>query len=51
MKNNIIGKGYGIPELKEDGFVYNSKTNNKYTMVHQFNRIEEWSNILTKEYE
>jgi hypothetical protein len=51
MKNNILNKGYGIPELKEDGCVYNSRTNNKYCMVHQFNRIEEWKEILTKEYE
>jgi hypothetical protein len=51
MRGNILRKGYGIPELHDDGFVYNSKNNNKYCMVHQFNRIESWKEILTKEYE
>lgn len=51
MKNSILRKGYGIPELQDDGFVYNSKNNNKYCMIHQFNRIESWKQILTKEYE
>lgn len=51
MKNNIVRKGYGIPELREDGCVYNNKTNLKYGMVHQFNRIPYWKEILTREYE
>jgi len=51
MKNNILSKGYGIPELRNDGCVYNSKNNKKYSIVHQFNRIESWNEILMREYE
>lgn len=50
LKNAIIRKGYGIPELKEDGVVY-TQSGIKYDMVHQFNRVEEWKKIITKEYE
>jgi hypothetical protein len=50
LKNNLIRKGYGIPELKDDGFVYTA-SGIKYDMVHQFNRVEEWKKIITKEYE
>jgi hypothetical protein len=50
LKNSLIRKGYGIPELKEDGFVY-TQTGIKYNMVHQFNRVDEWKKIITKEYE
>jgi len=50
LKNSLLRKGYGIPELREDGFVY-TQSGIKYDMVHQFNRVEEWKNIITKEYE
>lgn len=50
LRNSLIRKGYGIPVLKEDGFVY-TKSGIKYDMVHQFNRVEHWKNIITKEYE
>lgn len=50
LKNSLLRKGYGIPELKEDGFVY-TQSGIKYDMVHQFNRVEEWKKIITKEYE
>lgn len=50
LKNSLIRKGYGIPELKEDGVVY-TQSGIKYNMVHQFNRVEEWKKIITKEYE
>jgi hypothetical protein len=50
LKNALIRKGYGIPELKEDGVVY-TQSGIKYDMVHQFNRVEEWKKIITKEYE
>lgn len=50
LKNALIRKGYGIPELKEDGVVY-TQYGIKYNMVHQFNRVEEWKKIITKEYE
>ena len=48
LKNNIERR-YGIPELI-DGTVY-TKSGIIYDMVHQFNRIPEWNEILTKEYE
>jgi hypothetical protein len=50
LKNSLLRKGYGIPELKNDGFVY-TQDGIKYDMVHQFNRVEEWKKIITKEYE
>ena len=50
LKNAIIRRGYGIPELKEDGVVY-TQSGIKYDMVHQFNRVDEWKKIITKEYE
>jgi len=50
LKNSILRKGYGIPELRDDGFVY-TQSGIKYDMVHQFNRVDEWKNIITKEYE
>ena len=50
LKNSLIKKGYGIPVLKDDGFVY-TESGIKYDMVHQFNRVEEWKKIITKEYE
>jgi len=50
LKNSLIRKGYGIPELKEDGLVY-TQSGIKYDMVHQFNRVENWKKIITKEYE
>lgn len=50
LKNALIRKGYGIPELKEDGVIY-TQSGIKYDMVHQFNRVEEWKKIITKEYE
>lgn len=50
LKNSLIRKGYGIPELKDDGCVY-TQNGIKYDMVHQFNRIDEWNKILTKNYE
>jgi hypothetical protein len=50
LKNSLIRKGYGIPELREDSFVY-TQTGIKYNMVHQFNRVDEWKKIITKEYE
>ena len=50
LKNSLLRKGYGIPELRDDGFVY-TQSGLKYDIVHQFNRVEEWKNIITKEYE
>ena len=50
LKNSLIRKGYGIPELKDDGIVY-TQSGIKYDMVHQFNRVEEWKKILLKNYE
>lgn len=46
---NRIERRYSIPELI-DGVVY-TKSGIIYDMVHQFNRIPEWNEILTKEYE
>lgn len=50
LKGSLIRKGYGIPELREDGIVY-TQSGIKYDMVHQFNRVDEWKKIITKEYE
>lgn len=44
-----IEERYGIPVMV-DGVVY-TKTGIIYDMVHQFNRIPEWNDILVKKYE
>lgn len=45
FKNNIK---YGIPQLK-DGFVVD-KLQRKYAMVHQFNRVPAWKDIIETPY-
>ena len=49
FKNTLINRYGGIPYLKDNKF-YNHK-GVKYDIVHQFNRIPEWNEIITKEYE
>lgn len=46
---NTIDKRYGIPKLI-DGKIC-TKNGEPYDIVHQFNRIPEWNQILTKNYE
>lgn len=49
FKNMQIKKYGGIPYLKENIiYTYDGKI---YDIVHQFNRINEWNNIITKSYE
>jgi hypothetical protein len=48
LKNNV-GKRYGIPKMINNHVYTGSGI--IYDMVHQFNRIPEWNEILTKEYE
>lgn len=38
------------PVMKEDGFVYNSN-DLKYVLVHQYNRVPVWNEIIRKKYE
>lgn len=47
LEQSLLKNGYNIPELKNDK-VYTQ--NLKYDIVHQFNRIPEWQDALTKEY-
>lgn len=49
LKNSLVRKGYGIPKLVDD-IVYTEK-GLIYDIVHQFNRITEWNEVLTKKYE
>ena len=49
FKNTLINRYGGISYLK-DNKLYNHK-GDKYDIVHQFNRIPEWNEIITKEYE
>jgi hypothetical protein len=49
FKNTLIKRYGGIPYL-QDNKIYNHN-GNVYDIVHQFNRITEWNEILTKEYE
>ena len=49
FKNNLTSRHGGIAKL-EDGEIF-THTGLKYDIVHQFNRIPEWNEILTKEYE
>lgn len=49
FKNHMIKKYGGISQLiGNEIFTHNDL---KYDIVHQFNRIPEWNDILTKEYE
>jgi len=48
FKGNIENR-YGIPQLITDRIC--TKNGEPYDMVHQFNRIPEWNEILTNEYE
>jgi len=48
FKGNIENR-YGIPQLITDRIC--TKNGDPYDMVHQFNRIPEWNEILTNEYE
>ena len=49
FKNTLINRYGGIPYLK-DNKIYNHK-NEVYDIVHQFNRIPEWNEIIKNEYE
>jgi hypothetical protein len=49
FKNTLINRYGGIPYLK-DNKIYNHK-DQVYDIVHQFNRIPEWNEIILKEYE
>jgi len=46
---NAINNRYGIPKLV-DGKIC-PKNGEPYDIVHKFNRIPEWNQILTKNYE
>ena len=48
LKNNIESR-YNIPKLV-NGKIY-TNSGELFDIVHQFNRIPEWNQILTKEYE
>ena len=48
FRPNFIWKGE--PVMKEDGCVYN-EANQKYVLVHQYNRVPEWNEIIRKKYE
>jgi len=48
FKGNIENR-YGIPQLITDRIC--TKNGDPYDMEHQFNRIPEWNEILTNEYE
>jgi len=48
FKGNIENR-YGIPQLITDRIC--TKNGDPYDIVHQFNRIPEWNEILTNEYE
>ena len=48
FKGNIENR-YGIPQLITDRIC--TKNGDPYDMVHQFNRIPEWNEILTNQYE
>ena len=48
FKGNIE-KRYGIPQLITDKIC--TKNGDPYDIVHQFNRIPEWNELLTKKYE
>jgi hypothetical protein len=49
LKNALINRYGGVAKLV-DNEIY-THTNLKYDIVHQFNRIPEWNEVLTKEYE
>jgi hypothetical protein len=49
FKNTLTNRYGGIPYLK-DNKLYNHK-GEVYDIIHQFNRIPEWNEIITKEYE
>ena len=49
FRNSLINRYGGIAELNE-GKIF-THTGLKYDIVHQFNRIPEWNELLTKEYE
>ena len=49
FKNGFIGRYGGVAQLV--GNEVFTHENLKYDIVHQFNRIPEWNEILTKEYE
>jgi hypothetical protein len=44
-----IENRYGIPQLITDKIC--TKNGDPYDIVHQFNRIPEWNELLTKKYE
>jgi hypothetical protein len=48
LRRNLASR-YGIPKLVDD-IVYTAD-DKIYDMVHQFNRIPEWNELLTKKYE
>jgi hypothetical protein len=49
FKNILTNKYGGVAKL-QDGEIY-THTEVKYDIVHQFNRIPDWNEILTKKYE
>jgi hypothetical protein len=49
LKNNLIRRHGGVAQLV-DGEIFTHE-GLKYNIVHQFNRINEWNEILTKKYE
>jgi hypothetical protein len=49
LKNNLVSRHGGVAKL--DGDEIFTHTGLKYDIVHQFNRIPEWNELLTKEYE
>ena len=49
FKNSLIKRYGGIAKLVDNELF--THTNLKYDIVHQFNRIPTWNNILVKDYE
>lgn len=49
LKNNLINRHGGVAQLIDNEIFTHQGL--KYDIVHQFNRINEWNEILTKKYE
>ena len=48
MKNTIQGR-YNVPKMMDNKVCTND--GRVFDIVHQFNRVPEWKEVLTKEYE
>lgn len=44
----LLEKRYGLPKLGEDSIL--THNDQKYDIVHQFNRIDEWNSVVMKDY-